>query len=321
MIHPVVSVAITTYNQEDYIAQTLDSILSQETTFDFEIVIGEDLSTDNTLKIVQEYQKKHPKIIRLLKTDKNYGIELNLLRVIKNCKAKYIAICDGDDYWIDIKKLQKQVDFLEKHTDYGTVTTLRKDFIQDENKFITNQKPFNEAFKTFTFKDVLLKNPVTPSASLFRNSLMTAYIQLYNKHKELSFNDYNFFIFFANKMKLAKLKDITIVYRMLPESGSRSVNGKKVWAFRKRFYKAIKFYMDYFNVPKDLKNKVLYNKAIEFYRFASESKEEQTCKELLVIFKTNRDYIRYFLLKYNLYKLALFVEKVNVRLNYRILKR
>jgi len=315
MINPVVSVAVTTYNQEDYIAQTLDSILSQETPFDFEIIIGEDLSTDNTLKIVQEYQKKYPKIIRLLDTKKNHGIELNLLRVIKNCKAKYIAICDGDDYWIDIKKLQKQVDFLEKHTDYGTVTTLRKDFIQDENKFITNQKPFNEAFKTFTFEDVLLKNPITPSASLFRNSLMTAYIQLYNKHKELSFNDYNFFIFFANKMKLAKLKDITIVYRMLPESGSRSVNGKKVWEFRKRFYEAIKFYLTYFNVSKELQNKVLYNKAIEYYRFASESNDKKTCKELLVIFKTNHDYIRYFLLKYNLYKLALFIEKVYLRLN------
>jgi glycosyltransferase involved in cell wall biosynthesis len=109
---PKVSIFIVTYNHENYISQCIDSVLSQVTNFDYEIIIGEDCSYDNTLQICLNYQLEH-KNIRLLKSDKNIGLIANWIRSIKACRGKYIAICEGDDFWIDPNKLQIQTDFMD----------------------------------------------------------------------------------------------------------------------------------------------------------------------------------------------------------------
>ncbi|MEO8405358.1 MAG: glycosyltransferase [Chitinophagaceae bacterium] len=113
------NVCMITYNHEHFIAQSLDSILKQKTNFPFNIIIGEDFSTDNTRQICLDYEKKFPDKIKVLKRDKNVGMMPNLIEVFSHCTDKYIAFCEGDDYWIDPLKLQKQVDFLEKNTDYA----------------------------------------------------------------------------------------------------------------------------------------------------------------------------------------------------------
>jgi glycosyltransferase involved in cell wall biosynthesis len=323
---PIVSIAVTTYNQENFIAETLDGILMQKTNFNFEIVIGEDCGTDNTIDILKKYKIKYPDKIKLLDSIKNYGIELNLLRTIKKCIGKYIAICDGDDYWIDENKLQNQVDFLEKNQDYGTIATLRKDFIQEHNILKNIIKSFSESYKTISFENFLYKNFITPSTVLFRKKLMLDYIVLYDKHEEITFNDYNFFIFFSHKMKVAKSNERTIVYRVLFESGSRSKDVKKIWEFRKRFYNGLKLYLSIFNIKPKIKNDVLHYRAIEYYIIASASNDLEVCQEFLQIFKKNKDKIRYLLLKNSLKnksinKLAHFLEKVNLRLGHKILKK
>lgn len=113
-----VSACIITYNQEDYIRECLDGALSQVVDFDYEIVIGEDKSTDSTLAICEEYAAKYPKLIRLLKRKDNLGMMGNWIETIKACDGKYIAMCEGDDYWTDPLKLQKQVDFLDENEEY-----------------------------------------------------------------------------------------------------------------------------------------------------------------------------------------------------------
>lgn len=118
MKRPIVSVAMVTYNQENFIKQAIDSILMQKVDFDYEIVIGEDKSPDNTRKILLEYKEKYPERFKLILRDKNIGPTKNLYDVFKNCSGKYIAILEGDDYWIDNKKLKIQVDFLDSHKDY-----------------------------------------------------------------------------------------------------------------------------------------------------------------------------------------------------------
>lgn len=118
---PLVSVKMITYNHEPYIAQAIEGVLEQETDFPFELVIGEDCSTDRTREIVLEYQKKHPDIIRVITSDKNVGVNKNSKRVYKVCRGKYIAFCEGDDYWHHPQKLQKQVDYLEAHPECGLV--------------------------------------------------------------------------------------------------------------------------------------------------------------------------------------------------------
>lgn len=110
---PLVSVWMITYNQEEFIAQAIESVLMQKTSFDYEIIIGEDFSKDNTRNICAEYQKKFPDKIKLLFSKKNIGMTANAIRVFDACKGKYIALLEGDDCWTDPCKLQKQVDFLE----------------------------------------------------------------------------------------------------------------------------------------------------------------------------------------------------------------
>jgi glycosyltransferase involved in cell wall biosynthesis len=122
---PCVSVWVITYNHAGYIGQCLDSILMQKTDFTFEICLGEDDSSDGTREICQAYAKKYPDIIRLFLRDRNdpgrHGCEgvwqFNFIETFRACRGKYIAMCDGDDFWTDPMKLQKQVDFLERHPD------------------------------------------------------------------------------------------------------------------------------------------------------------------------------------------------------------
>lgn len=111
----LVSVICNTYNQEDYIADALDGFLMQRTNFVFEVLVHDDASTDRTAEIVRQYEKKYPEIIRpVYRTENLYSKNLPNGQ-IERARGKYIAICEGDDYWIDPDKLQKQVDLLEKH--------------------------------------------------------------------------------------------------------------------------------------------------------------------------------------------------------------
>ena len=117
----LVTIASTTYNMEAYIGEALDSWLAQETSFPFEIVVSDDGSTDATCDVVRRYMEKYPNI-RLIATG-HIGKMPNFIRSLKESKGKYVALCDGDDYWIDHKKLQKQFDFMEAHPDFSECYT------------------------------------------------------------------------------------------------------------------------------------------------------------------------------------------------------
>lgn len=110
----LVSVCCITYNQEKYISQTMEGFLMQKTTFPFEIIIGEDRSDDNTLRILEEYKCRYPSIIKIITSNVNVGANANLLRVFNSAQGKYIALCEGDDFWISHRKLQIQFETLEK---------------------------------------------------------------------------------------------------------------------------------------------------------------------------------------------------------------
>lgn len=117
---PVVSIFCSTYNHESYIAEAIDSFLMQETDFPFEIIILDDCSTDKTISIIKNYCKIFPKIINpIFEPENTYSKGIKCVpKILKHATRKYIAICEGDDYWTDHLKLQKQVDFLEKNEEY-----------------------------------------------------------------------------------------------------------------------------------------------------------------------------------------------------------
>lgn len=127
----LVSVIVLTYNHEKYIAQALESIVTQKTDFPFEIIIGDDASTDRTAEIVCDYEKKYPNLIRPVLHDNNVGATRNGYDCLVLTRGKYIAGCDGDDYWCDVNKLQRQVDFLDSSSEYTAVAC--ETILVDEN--------------------------------------------------------------------------------------------------------------------------------------------------------------------------------------------
>ena len=119
---PLVTVLITTYNQEGYIAQAIDSVLAQKTDFPFEIYISEDCGTDGTRAILQDYARRYPDIIRLNLRSENVGISRNWYEGLCAARGEFVCTLEGDDWWLDENKLQMQVDFLRSHPDYVAVS-------------------------------------------------------------------------------------------------------------------------------------------------------------------------------------------------------
>lgn len=114
-----VSISCITYNHAAYIQETLDSFLMQKVKFHFEIVVHDDASTDNTSQILATYSQRFPGKLRYTRKAKNIGMLKNSLDCLNDCRGTYIALCEGDDYWTDPLKLQKQVDFLEQNCDFS----------------------------------------------------------------------------------------------------------------------------------------------------------------------------------------------------------
>ncbi len=118
-----VSIVLTVYNNEDYLSRCIDSILTQRTDFRFEVLIGDDASTDCSLSIIQEYSELYPSIFKITSRLTNIGATANFADLVRQCQGKYLVFIDGDDYWIDPNKLQVQANYLE-NTEYFAVTHL-----------------------------------------------------------------------------------------------------------------------------------------------------------------------------------------------------
>lgn len=137
----VVSVSCLTYNHEKYLKQALDSILMQKTNFKYEIIVHDDVSSDGTVSIIEEYARKYPSIIKpIIQSENQYskGISITHKFILPMAKGKYIAYCEGDDYWTDPYKLQKQVDFLENNKEY-IATTHECWEIDDNGKMLSSR--------------------------------------------------------------------------------------------------------------------------------------------------------------------------------------
>jgi len=206
-----VSIFMLTYNQEQFIAQTIESVLMQKTNFSYQLVIGEDCSTDATRSICKSYAQQFPEKIKLLAPlEKNIGLIANYMRTIKECNGKYIAICDGDDYWIDEYKLQKQVDFLENNPDFSMVyTRVRKLFPNGAFKeSVVNPK------KTTSIDDLISDNYIPSVTALFKN-IQNHQNQLPDWILNFPYGDWPTYLWtIRNGGKIHFLDEVTAVYRM-----------------------------------------------------------------------------------------------------------
>ncbi len=166
---PMVSVALVTYKHEAYIREALDSILMQRVNFSYEIVAGDDCSPDGTQDILREYADRHPGRFVLLLREKNLGATANSYDIKCHCTGRYIAQLEGDDFWTDPDKLQKQVDFLEAHPEY--IGTAHMHNVVDENSCpIKGIDGYCEPGR-FTMKDYLVEGnlPGQTATLVYRN--------------------------------------------------------------------------------------------------------------------------------------------------------
>ena len=175
---PQVSVSIITYNHREYIARAIDSVLQQECDFPYEIIVGDDCSTDGTQDILRDYQQRYPERIHLILHPTRYeGIpgRLNNITNLYACRGQYIAMLDGDDYWISPDKLQRQVSFLDQHPDY-VLTFHDTLFVSDDPNFKEHyQSETHDKLKpgaTYTYSDVVAGWFMQTSTLLYRNGLI-----------------------------------------------------------------------------------------------------------------------------------------------------
>ncbi|MBU6122877.1 glycosyltransferase [Hymenobacter siberiensis] len=168
---PKVSVFMMAYNHAPYIRQALDSVLAQQTNFSVEIVIGEDCSTDDTRSIIIEYVEQYPGHIRALLHDVNMGASRNQVLVLENCTGEYIALLEGDDYWIDPHKLQKQIDFLDNHLDYA-ISAHNVVIVGGEGDLTAAKKLYytEPPFDTYTMVELAKGNVLPTAACVCRNN-------------------------------------------------------------------------------------------------------------------------------------------------------
>jgi glycosyltransferase involved in cell wall biosynthesis len=241
-VQPLVSVCITTYNHEPYITQALDSVLVQETDFDFEIVLGEDDSSDNTRDICIDYAEKYPDKIRLYLNDRKNVIYIdgiatgrwNFTNNIKQARGKYIAILEGDDYWVDKKKLQIQVDLLELYKNCSMCfhnAFIKYESTQEFGDFkdhlVKNygENPLDtDEIKEFSIKDVLGKWMIPTASIMFRRQMLGTIPEWFYK---IFSADYALHLLLADKGNLIYIDKQMSVWRW--HSKGLSANCTGVW--------------------------------------------------------------------------------------------
>ncbi|NMB57344.1 glycosyltransferase [Candidatus Beckwithbacteria bacterium] len=203
MKFPKISILCLAYNHEKYISQTIDSFLMQKTNFDYEILIHDDASTDKTPEILKEYQKKFPNIIKLVIQKENQlsKIKTGILKtfLLPSAKGKYIALCEGDDYWIDAYKLQKAVDSLDQNSDcimfahnsYILYPDNRKELLIKRNNVLNNKFSLINQIYTHTSARVFRNIKNLPPGDIFQYHYLLSKGNCYYYDKPLSVYRYN----------------------------------------------------------------------------------------------------------------------------------
>lgn len=207
------SVCMITYNHEKYISKAIDGFLMQKTNFLYEIVIGEDCSSDNTRSICEEYAYKYPDLIKLLPSHKNLGMAKNFVRTLKACNGKYIALCEGDDYWTDPYKLQKQVDFLEANPEYMIVSHAHNN-INEKGTLISERKFEDAGIIELNAENLAQGFYIQTLTAVFRKIVFND--AFWTLIKNVVMVDFALFLNLADRGKIAILPDVMANRRLHP---------------------------------------------------------------------------------------------------------
>jgi len=282
-----VSVCMITYNHEAYIRQAIEGVLLQKSSYRMELVIGEDCSDDNTRKICSEYAEKYYGIIKLITSGTNKGMVSNFIKTIKECSGQYIAFCEGDDYWTDPFKIQKQVDFLESNPDYGMVHTGFQWFFSDNHKEqISNVNiPSGDIYEDF-----LIRSFIGNLTTVTRRNLTDDYL---NNYKDLviswAFYDRPLWLYIAGRSKVGYINEVTAVYRRHEKAMTSYNSVESEFKFFLASYRIRFFFMENYKEPSEkTRMKVLENYNRGLLEYNSRLFNKKNSKEAFKYLRQNK---------------------------------
>ena len=247
------SIVVLVYNQKDYISRTIDSIINQQSNYDFEVIIGDDCSTDGTKDIILEYAKKYPNIIKPVIRNTNLGLIRNYFSTIAECKGEYIMQCAGDDYWLP-GKINKQISYMDNNPDVSMVCGGYQNVDERDNwlseNLIIPKTDFSSLFKV---------NQIAAPTVCFRKDIIDKYIQEVNPiEQEWKMEDYPFWLWISKNGKIAFIPEIFCSYRTIEGSVSRPKAIEQKISFKYSIYNIRVFFS-----RNDLEKELAYRLFIE----------------------------------------------------------
>ena len=233
------SVEVTTYNQKDYIAQTLQSIIDQKHNYRYEILVSDDCSTDGTQDVIRQFHEKYPEIIKPVYNEKNLGAMKNYYATVSRAKGKYLMECSGDDYWLP-GKVEKQIEFMERNLDFDVCYGKANILYEKENRIESN---YGSNYKDF--KEILTRGNSCPALTLcIRLVFFNRYLNEIKPQERSDWlmEDYPFLVYSAFESLIHFIDMPMAVYRSIENSVSHQIDIEKMLRFKKSGYDIQEFF-------------------------------------------------------------------------------
>lgn len=247
-----VSVVMITYGHENFIEEAINGVLTQKCDFKVELIIANDHSPDNTDEIIKKVLKNNFSknfSVNYIKRDKNWGIMPNFIDAVLMAKGKYIALCEGDDYWTDPLKLQEQVDFLNENSDYGLVHSNFEYYDQREFKILANNRVLKNGSGSVFNSIIKGTYEISTLTTCFRQSLFLDYIKnIRPLSNDWMMGDLPIWLYMSKNTKIYYSNKKTAIYRILAESASNTRNIEKKMFFEADIKKIKLFILNYFSI-------------------------------------------------------------------------
>lgn len=291
---PVVSVIVATYKQEQFIAQCLDAILSQQFDQDWELIIGDDKSPDKTTEICKQYQRKYPEKIRLDIHETNVGCTGNYNALYALARGKYIVRCDGDDYWCDNQKLQKQYDYMESHPECGLVST-NVNYVDASGRVYATRVIRQDDYPK-SFEDQVVRATFFCSSSwMFRREL----VQYYDASYPFADESYAFSVEAFRHSEVHLLDECMTNYRTLSGTISSAGNAEKFFKQYNGVFESQKYFIKRYHLNDDLQTQIYSKNYFELLPYALEIHNEEFVQQAKAFFEAHHMCFDFLLLTCN----------------------
>lgn len=252
-----VSVCVLTYNQEETVGRTIDSILNQKFDLPFEIIIGEDGSSDKTLEVCRKYQEKYPDKIRVVSTGQNRGLLANVKSVTELVRGKFFGFCAGDDFWHDENKVRLQYEFLNSRPDYAVVFSSY--MIEDLSAGTWLPFKASNIKEGYVFNYLMMGNFIGAVTAMVRTEYYHQYVDIGSYiNKGFMMEDFPAWLDLSYRYKFGFIDKPLATYQISGSSISCPVKVEKNLLFAKNVISVKKYYSNLFNVDKKIIRKSLY---------------------------------------------------------------